>query len=211
MSSLYLEQYLQSVETLPSDLQRNFTLMRELDKQSEAESQWLAGNCTSFLKDMKKLSSAERKQRLSKIQNVFKAALDLGDQKVTLALQTYETVDQHIRQLDNDLSRFETETAADQATPKSHKHKKEEGASGRKKLRRDNPGDLEGLEDMPVDPNEPTYCLCHQVSFGEMIACDNPDCSTEWFHFACVNLKAKPKSKWYCPRCQVDMDRGKHR
>lgn len=29
--------------------------------------------------------------------------------------------------------------------------------------------------DMPVDPNEPTYCLCHQVSYGEMIGCDNPD------------------------------------
>jgi len=33
--------------------------------------------------------------------------------------------------------------------------------------------------DMPVDPNEPTYCLCHQVSYGEMIGCDNQDvCST---------------------------------
>lgn len=29
--------------------------------------------------------------------------------------------------------------------------------------------------DMPVDPNEPTYCLCHQVSYGEMIGCDNPE------------------------------------
>ena len=29
--------------------------------------------------------------------------------------------------------------------------------------------------DMPVDPNEPTYCLCHQVSYGEMIGCDNQD------------------------------------
>lgn len=31
--------------------------------------------------------------------------------------------------------------------------------------------------DMPVDPNEPTYCLCHQVSYGEMIGCDNLDVS----------------------------------
>ena len=36
--------------------------------------------------------------------------------------------------------------------------------------------------DMPVDPNEPTYCLCGQVSYGEMIGCDNPDCPIEWFH-----------------------------
>ncbi len=55
--------------------------------------------------------------------------------------------------------------------------------------------------DMPVDPNEPTYCLCHQVSYGEMVGCDNSDCPIEWFHFACVNLTSKPKGKWYCPRC----------
>lgn len=35
--------------------------------------------------------------------------------------------------------------------------------------------------DMPVDPNEPTYCLCHQVSYGEMIGCDNPD--VKYFKF----------------------------
>ncbi|XP_053213583.1 inhibitor of growth protein 5-like isoform X2 [Panonychus citri] len=58
--------------------------------------------------------------------------------------------------------------------------------------------------DMPVDPNEPTYCVCHQVSFGEMIGCDNPDCPIEWFHFACVGLTIKPKGKWFCPKCIID-------
>jgi hypothetical protein len=29
--------------------------------------------------------------------------------------------------------------------------------------------------DMPIDPNEPTYCTCNRVSFGEMVGCDNPD------------------------------------
>ena len=37
--------------------------------------------------------------------------------------------------------------------------------------------------DMPVDPNEPTYCLCHQVSFGEMIGCDNIDVSQFFLSF----------------------------
>ena len=36
--------------------------------------------------------------------------------------------------------------------------------------------------DMPVDPNEPTYCLCHQVSYGEMIGCDNPDVNNRIFN-----------------------------
>lgn len=55
--------------------------------------------------------------------------------------------------------------------------------------------------DMPVDPNEPVFCLCQQVSHGEMIACDNPDCLIEWFHFECLGLSTKPKGKWFCPDC----------
>ncbi|CAG0886351.1 unnamed protein product, partial [Darwinula stevensoni] len=58
--------------------------------------------------------------------------------------------------------------------------------------------------DIPIDPDEPTYCLCEQVSFGDMIGCDNDLCPIEWFHFSCVNLSCKPKGKWYCPRCRGD-------
>lgn len=29
-----------------------------------------------------------------------------------------------------------------------------------------------------VDPSEPKYCYCNQVSFGEMVACDNEDVSS---------------------------------
>ena len=37
--------------------------------------------------------------------------------------------------------------------------------------------------DLPVDPNEPTYCFCNQVSYGEMVACDNPDvCNFSYCH-----------------------------
>lgn len=31
---------------------------------------------------------------------------------------------------------------------------------------------------MPIDPNEPLYCYCQQVSYGEMVACDNGDVSS---------------------------------
>lgn len=51
------------------------------------------------------------------------------------------------------------------------------------------------------DPDEPTYCVCNQVSYGEMVACDNEECEIEWFHYTCVGLTAAPKGKWYCPQC----------
>lgn len=61
--------------------------------------------------------------------------------------------------------------------------------------------------DFAIDPNEPTYCLCEQVSYGEMIGCDNEQCPIEWFHFSCVGLTYKPKGKWYCPKCRGDNEK----
>jgi len=43
--------------------------------------------------------------------------------------------------------------------------------------------------DLEIDPDEPTYCKCHQVSFGEMIACDNED----------VNIISLSSYLYLCP------------
>ena len=53
-----------------------------------------------------------------------------------------------------------------------------------------------------IDPNEPTYCTCNQVSYGEMVGCDNQKCPIEWFHYACVGIKEPPTGNWYCPLCR---------
>lgn len=45
------------------------------------------------------------------------------------------------------------------------------------------------------------YCLCQHVSYGDMVACDNPDCPYEWFHWTCVGLKSEPQGRWFCPEC----------
>ncbi|OZC11476.1 PHD-finger [Onchocerca flexuosa] len=50
---------------------------------------------------------------------------------------------------------------------------------------------------------DPLYCLCRQVSYGDMILCENKRCN-EWYHFPCVQLRQKPKGKWYCPHCRGD-------
>ena len=49
---------------------------------------------------------------------------------------------------------------------------------------------------------EPMYCICRQVAFGDMIACDNPDCRIEWFHVQCVNVsRATLPNTWLCAEC----------
>ncbi|CAH0001614.1 unnamed protein product [Clonostachys byssicola] len=64
--------------------------------------------------------------------------------------------------------------------------------------------------DGEFDADEPTYCYCNGVSYGEMVACDSDECTREWFHLACVGLKVAPgeKSKWYCEDCKERLKIG---
>ncbi|ESZ94946.1 hypothetical protein SBOR_4670 [Sclerotinia borealis F-4128] len=62
-------------------------------------------------------------------------------------------------------------------------------------------------EDAEIDADEPTYCYCNGVSYGEMVACDNLSCEKEWFHLECVGLRVAPRgnTKWYCDDCKEKM------
>ncbi|KAL5218543.1 hypothetical protein ABZP36_019227 [Zizania latifolia] len=159
-----------------------------------------------------------------------KHCVRIADEKVALATQTYDLVDAHIQQLDQFMRKLEelrqekeaaaaaaaasaaasttvaatvtasAGTSAADNTPKSGRSG-ERGRGGRKKTAKV-PTVQPAIDlELPVDPNEPTYCHCNQVSYGEMVACDNTDCKIEWFHFGCVGLKEQPKGKWYCPSC----------
>lgn len=51
-----------------------------------------------------------------------------------------------------------------------------------------------------------TYCFCEQVSYGEMVACDNDTgCERQWFHYACVGLTESPIGRWFCSECRAKM------
>uniref|UniRef100_V9LBX0 Inhibitor of growth protein n=1 Tax=Callorhinchus milii TaxID=7868 RepID=V9LBX0_CALMI len=229
-TAMYLEHYLDSIENLPCELQRIFHLMRDLDQRTEDKKVEIDKLASEYVSNVKDLSPEQRVEHLKKIQGAYNKCKEYSDDKVQLAMQTYEMVDKHIRRLDADLARFEADLkeklessdydssggrgnktrnqkdkkgsrgrgrkGSDDDTPKKKKQKA--GSDYSDSVLKMHPSDV---LDMPVDPNEPTYCLCHQVSYGEMIGCDNPDCPIEWFHFACVDLATKPKGKWFCPRC----------
>ncbi|KFB41009.1 AGAP009992-PA-like protein [Anopheles sinensis] len=280
-SALYLEHYLDGLEHLPNELKRNFTLMRDLDSRAQVLMKSIDEKANEFMKSLvnskENFSDEVKKEKLQAIQDLFNKAKEYGDDKVQLAIQTYELVDKHIRRLDSDLARFEgeiqdktlnarekseenvtkkgrkkvkdgknaakkkrTHSSEDEARPagnggpstsgttsgatnsngkgkntkKQKVNQEKEGRKGQNKKNAENDDNAQDgghstphpsdVLDMPVDPNEPTYCLCHQVSYGEMIGCDNPDCPIEWFHFACVGLTIKPKGKWFCPKCSQD-------
>ncbi|KAK0634932.1 hypothetical protein B0T17DRAFT_611870 [Bombardia bombarda] len=64
-------------------------------------------------------------------------------------------------------------------------------------------------DDDDRDVDEQRYCLCNEISYGEMVACDGDGCAREWFHLDCVGLKVAPKgnAKWYCEDCKKRLQR----
>lgn len=57
-------------------------------------------------------------------------------------------------------------------------------------------------ESMDGDGNE-RWCFCREVSSGNMICCDAPECKYQWFHFECVGVAVEPKGQWFCPECSA--------
>lgn len=98
---------------MPNELQRNFTLMRELDSRAQTLMKNIDEKADEFMKtlvkDKESIPEEVRKEKLKAIQDMFNKAKEYGDDKVQLAIQTYELVDKHIRRLDSDLARFEGE------------------------------------------------------------------------------------------------------
>ncbi|XP_052207783.1 PHD finger protein ING1 isoform X1 [Diospyros lotus] len=226
--SSFLEDFQANLESLPNILQKKYALLRDLDKSLRVEIQRENDQrCEQEVQEMKReiksgniLADASNIRFSDEALDEQKHAIRIADEKVALAVQAYDLVDTHIQQLDQYLKKFDEELRRERETVaaagstaqnldgnvKSGRGS-EGGRGGRKKTRlataagtsAANPTSMD--LDLPVDPNEPTYCFCNQVSYGEMVACDNPDCKIEWFHYGCVGLKDQPKGKWYCSEC----------
>jgi inhibitor of growth protein 3 len=63
------------------------------------------------------------------------------------------------------------------------------------------PGHGDGDVDMDEASDDTKYCYCHDVSHGDMIACDNADCKIQWFHWTCAGITSEPQGEWLCREC----------
>ncbi|XP_038870517.1 inhibitor of growth protein 1-like [Salvelinus namaycush] len=276
----YVEEYLDLVESLPFDLQRSVSLMKEIDAKYQDVLHELDDAYERYRQESDPLQ--RRRMQLS-IQRALISSQELGDEKIQIAGQMVELVENRSRQVDwhSELLHASQEipeihvptstalmtTAAsmmstsavtttpgkvghhdkrrDEVTPGSvgggeksvgkrsrrqkngenresyggmdhgdeagmgaAREKRAKMSSSKKKKRSKGKSEREvSPPDLPIDPDEPTYCLCEQVSYGEMIGCDNDECPIEWFHFSCVGLHHKPKGKWFCPKCRGENEK----
>ncbi|GJD06561.1 Inhibitor of growth protein 4 [Galdieria sulphuraria] len=196
----YLDEVLGKVSSLPNDLKQHFSKIRELDARCvalQAEAERLNEECQE--RGQSKSRSTESLKNIWKeLEETQREMIALTDQKVKLAEKAYDSVDRNVRQLDEKLREFEAHLRAEGKWPLNVQDRRVSIGSGStlKSSRERSERKLSNLaviEDMPVDPNEPRYCYCNQVSYGEMIACDNTNCPYEWFHFQCVGLTSAPE------------------
>ncbi len=208
--SLVFQQEIQteSIETLSS--------IRELDNASETIASILDESIGSLLTGGK--SNSMSKIQLEEITKLKLATETIAAKKVELAVRLYDFLDLNMKLLDTEIDALEkaillrggvlssTGNSGDGSTSKSNtlplKRKR-----GRPRLNPIPEDPLTVVEDTTttqessISQNEPLYCTCNRVAFGDMIACDNEDCPVEWFHYPCVNLTKKPRNSWICPLC----------
>ncbi|KAJ3249278.1 Inhibitor of growth protein 5 [Chytriomyces hyalinus] len=327
-SMAYLEDYLDTIEALPLELSRNLTLMRELGGLADDIEKTIDSETKGFVDTLRMLKTPEeRTEKIAALTTIFKEYLKHGEDKVALAVQTYDMVDRHIRRLDDDLAKYEdeqltgprqngmfytgeilrdsietiryTETRKPSNNPSVNDTPNKQGTK-RKQLAREKPSTPQpetvpagssskdaaaairkdkttrapaaasvtaaataavankgrasartaagtslaeattapfknSADDLPIDPNEPRYCTCNGVSWGDMIGvkfsfsllfhslphrlCDltistcfyrrfsGNSCEIEWFHYACVGLTEKVEGSWFCPQCRERRDK----
>ena len=133
----------------------------------------------------------------------------LTDMKLALASAAYDLLDAHTTRVDAALSVVSAELASRRASSSPRGDRVSAPDGGAWEARAAAPGSPgPGHLDLGVDPAEPTYCLCGQVAFGEMLMCSNSLCPREWFHLPCVGVHPgnKPSGNWVCPLCLANAE-----
>lgn len=96
-------------------------------------------------------------------------------------------------------------TAAEHGQKTVTNVKRAQGSKNKRKKKTEE--ETEQVDD--IDPDEPKYCICDDISYGAMISCDN-NCDKEWFHLPCMNMTEEDipsrRAKWYCPDCRAALN-----
>lgn len=214
----YIENFIDLVENVPNDLSRRITQVHEFQLDYETSLAKLESNLTRFSRPQTNSDGTTNDLKQLKLllatQHYLARMQDISDNKLTIVQDALDQLDTKSRELDYDFKLINASTSEgnEQATSNSKNSKKDatgsknQGAAAASSATTSQPrgsGSSASHNHRGESP-EPTYCVCHQVSYGDMICCDNDACDIEWFHFQCVSLTSKPKGKWYCPNCRGD-------
>mmetsp|Transcript_31988 Transcript_31988/g.41117 ORF Transcript_31988/g.41117 Transcript_31988/m.41117 type:complete len:260 (+) Transcript_31988:65-844(+) len=115
-STVFLEDYLEHITTLPNEIRRNLELMRDLDKESSKVSKDLEDSEKKIVSDIKRKGNKQKGNAIE--EGLFAAPLEdiqikrqkvqqTADEKVQIAGQMIADCDIYMEKLDGELAKFE--------------------------------------------------------------------------------------------------------
>ncbi|GJJ75677.1 hypothetical protein EMPS_08035 [Entomortierella parvispora] len=214
----FLDEYIESLENLPSEVQQGLQELGKADEQyfdlrEQYRADWKAYNKASKRSTVPVEENQALVQDRLNIEKQYTAAIRKVDQKIEYSLKLYDLINRQIVRLDEETQRLGIDLQ-DSLEVKKVVHLEPASANRDRKSQkgpmsapRSSPSGRKRSSTiaMDIDPNEPLYCFCQQVSFGDMVGCDNDSCDKEWFHYGCVGLAEPPVGKWYCATCLANM------
>eukprot|EP00179_Madagascaria_erythrocladioides_P010943 CAMPEP_0198364418 /NCGR_PEP_ID=MMETSP1450-20131203/153369_1 /TAXON_ID=753684 ORGANISM="Madagascaria erythrocladiodes, Strain CCMP3234" /NCGR_SAMPLE_ID=MMETSP1450 /ASSEMBLY_ACC=CAM_ASM_001115 /LENGTH=216 /DNA_ID=CAMNT_0044071845 /DNA_START=75 /DNA_END=722 /DNA_ORIENTATION=+ len=200
----FLDDFVETASELPSEVRKLLNKVKDLDEkvvraleQAETAAQ---GKVSRFRAKGKPHDGVNAIQ--NDIDDVQALVDELADRKIHHVQRLLELAGRASAHLDERLVEFEQFLRQEGKWPEGEMSAADTRPQKTEPLRlmsmrvgsvkESTPDDAASMEtyDVPADPDEPRYCYCQQVSYGEMVGCDNDDCKYEWFHFQCVGLTA---------------------
>jgi len=181
----YLENYLESVSSLPQEVRRNFALLRELDTRAQELIEKVEKNTKNYLKNAKRPRKDDDEDEQD-IKTDLKTCIELSDEKVALAVQTYELVDKHIRRLDTDLKKFELELEQQGSNVKDLKTAQPEKKPAEKRKSAVSPNKIEVPSDARVLN---VILICQLIQTNQPIAFVIEFHLEKWLDVTILNVK----------------------
>lgn len=181
-----------------------FQMIGKMDKASRKLSRILDKKIAAL-----NIKPSVSKEELHETDLLRKAVETLSAGKVQIAMKNYDLIDQNIKIVDHEIALLEKAliengeafSMEDSLGGNGSSVYDSRDRSGGLQPKKRKFGAGETVDSAIIDPNEPLYCFCKRIAFGDMIACDNEDCQIEWFHYQCVNLSRRPRNSWICPNC----------
>ncbi|KAI8099041.1 uncharacterized protein BX664DRAFT_354522 [Halteromyces radiatus] len=232
-SGRYLQEYIQSLENLPSEINYHWAEIQNREEQGKN----LERRVHTQQHDLTKLhrqwfhQELEKREKILKhepniikrVQRDYDKLEDLASERIQLAENALRLVDRHLERLGHDLDLLDKLNPEFQApqTPsimdirrngveeleeeeEEEEEDDEEAYFAAMMANRQKKRKKKEARDGEEHAEEPLYCYCRQVSYGEMVGCDGEHCPYEWFHMECTGLDAPPKGAWYCDECQSE-------
>lgn len=182
---VYLEEYLDTLQALPQDLQRSLSAMADLDAFAATEA-------PSLVASIRALQAEPSSERLrGEVKASLLKQLQATAEKAAITAEMLRQVQRRGLKLEDDISSFQEELRLGKMDLQSSG---QPCGQAFKRSRR--------LQATPsLRSKDESECICGKPAYGEMVGCENPECPVEWFHPECVGLGRVPAGKWFCRHC----------